>query len=52
MFQDSRQFGISGYLWAASSLSSRLDFCNGPLKIQEQPFNLLIFHIWSIFFLL
>jgi hypothetical protein len=34
------------------SLSPHLDFCDNPCQIQEQPFNLLVHQIWSIFFLL
>jgi hypothetical protein len=33
-------------------LSSHLDFHIDPLKIQEQPFNLLVLQIWSLTFLL
>jgi len=36
----------------SSSLSCHLNFCNNPLKIQEQTFILLILQIWSIFFIM
>jgi hypothetical protein len=51
VFQDYRRFGVGCYFFfLPSSLSPHLDFCANILKIQEQPFNLLILHIWFIFF--
>jgi hypothetical protein len=37
--------------FSPSSLSPGLDFHANPLKIQEQPFNMLVLQIWFLFFL-
>jgi hypothetical protein len=45
VLQDSWQSGVSDYLFFLC-----LDFHASPLKNIYQPFNLLILHIWSLWF--
>ena len=42
---------INSLFFFSLLLFPHLDFHIDPLKIQEQPFNLLILHIWSLFLL-
>jgi hypothetical protein len=42
--------GLAPSVISSPLLSPHLDFRDNPCKIQEQPFNLLVHQIWSLFF--